>query len=379
MQNLLAHCPNILKHTNSKGEYDFSTVEANVAYAKACLSFYHNLDVEINLNRLCPRVTNRMLYLEYLKSLIESSFPDECVVGLDIGTGHTAIYALLGCVSFDWSFIGTDIDGESIALASENVRRNGMQDKITLIQVNETENCFSALPGNVTFTMCNPPFYASHEELETAKASKNLPASAVELRAADLELVTSGGEVAFIKKMIDDSFVQPKAKWFTSMCGKLSTVGAVVEYLKKRNLDNYAISELVTSQRKTATRRWLVVWSFQFTRPPLELSRCNSVQLKKFNPPRTRFELTGEWSALKQVFNHFFSISIDKSPIKVEFEGPVWSRSFRRKQQAGELIVLAISKAETGIVVDWKYGREFKVFESFQGFLTRQLTSSQFQ
>lgn len=36
---------------------------------------------------------------------------DEGIRGLDIGTGASAIYPLLGAKVYGWAFIATDIDG----------------------------------------------------------------------------------------------------------------------------------------------------------------------------------------------------------------------------------------------------------------------------
>jgi 23S rRNA A1618 N6-methylase RlmF len=54
--------------------------------------------------------------------------------------------------------------------------------------------------------MCNPPFYASAREMERSAATKALPPRAV-LTASANELLTAGGEVQFVGRMIDESLV----------------------------------------------------------------------------------------------------------------------------------------------------------------------------
>jgi 23S rRNA A1618 N6-methylase RlmF len=54
--------------------------------------------------------------------------------------------------------------------------------------------------------MCNPPFYASAREMERSAAAKALPPRAV-LTASANELLTAGGEVQFVGRMIDESLV----------------------------------------------------------------------------------------------------------------------------------------------------------------------------
>lgn len=52
--------------------------------------------------------------------------------------------------------------------------------------------------------MCNPPFYTSREEMATATDIK-IEGSHAAPTAAQNELITPGGEVQFVCKMIDES------------------------------------------------------------------------------------------------------------------------------------------------------------------------------
>jgi 23S rRNA A1618 N6-methylase RlmF len=55
-----------------------------------------------------------------------------------------------------------------------------------------------------TFTMCNPPFYSSEEEMMIAAGLK-VETSHAAPTAATNELITDGGEVEFVAKMIRNS------------------------------------------------------------------------------------------------------------------------------------------------------------------------------
>ena len=82
---------------------------------------------------------------------------------------------------------------------------------------------------------------------------------------AEIEMVTPGGEIAFISRMIDESVVlRERVQWYTSMLGKLSSVGEVVERLKTVGVNNWAVTEFVQGQK---TRRWAVGWSWGGMRP----------------------------------------------------------------------------------------------------------------
>lgn len=107
--------------------------------------------------------------------------------------------------------------------------------------------------------MCNPPFYTSPEDLLASAAAKSRPAHSA-CTGAEVEMVTPGGEVAFVSRMIDESVtLKTRIQWYTSMLGKLSSVNKVVEKLKSVGLDNWAVTEFIQGQK---TRRWAVAWSW---------------------------------------------------------------------------------------------------------------------
>jgi 23S rRNA A1618 N6-methylase RlmF len=57
------------------------------------------------------------------------------VVIVCLGTGASAIYPLLGCrLQADWTFTATELDPTSATLAEENIRTNGLQDRITVVR-----------------------------------------------------------------------------------------------------------------------------------------------------------------------------------------------------------------------------------------------------
>ena len=112
--------------------------------------------------------------------------------------------------------------------------------------------------------MCNPPFYDSAEEmLASAKAKQRPPFSAC--TGAEVEMVTPGGEVAFVSRMIQESLhLRDRVEWYTSMLGKIASVSVVVEKLKGVGVSNWAVTEFVQGSK---TRRWAVAWSWGHMRP----------------------------------------------------------------------------------------------------------------
>jgi 23S rRNA A1618 N6-methylase RlmF len=54
------------------------------------------------------------------------------------------------------------------------------------------------------FTMCNPPFFAERSEM-VGNRSGHRPQPSSVCTGTESEILTSGGEVTFVGKMIDDS------------------------------------------------------------------------------------------------------------------------------------------------------------------------------
>ena len=78
-------------------------------------------------------------------------------------------------------------------------------------------------------------------------------------------MVTSGGEVAFVSRMIDESKVlKERCQWYTSMLGKYSSVEIIVGNLRGAGVDNWTVKDLVQGSK---TRRWVVAWSWGIMRP----------------------------------------------------------------------------------------------------------------
>lgn len=80
-------------------------------------------------------------------------------------------------------------------------------------------------------------------------------------------MITSGGELAFVTRMIEESRVlDDQVLWYTTMLGKLSSVTSIVETLIAQHNHNYAVTEFVQGSK---TRRWAVAWSWTDMRPAM--------------------------------------------------------------------------------------------------------------
>ncbi|EIN05316.1 hypothetical protein PUNSTDRAFT_91935, partial [Punctularia strigosozonata HHB-11173 SS5] len=222
------------------------------------------------------------------------------IQGIDVGTGASVIYPLLASLkSPEWHIIATDVDETSLRYARQNVQSNGLDDRIRIVESKTGGPILSHLfTDDVTsdqcdFVLCNPPFYASEEEIASAALTKEEGPRAV-CTGGENEMITPGGEVAFVSRMVDESRDMADCHWYTSMLGKLSSVVAIVDHLRRHTIDNYVLTEFVQGQ----TRRWAVGWSFGNTRLPDSVARIphpNAVLssiLPRRNTTEQTFQLT---------------------------------------------------------------------------------------
>lgn len=118
--------------------------------------------------------------------------------------------------------------------------------------------------------MCNPPFYESKADMLASATAKQRPAFTA-CTGSETEMITPGGEVAFVGKIIDESLVLgERVQWYTSLLGKLSSVTTIVRKLKENGVENYAVTEFIQGSK---TRRWGIAWSFGDLRPTTSVAR----------------------------------------------------------------------------------------------------------
>ncbi|RYP67567.1 hypothetical protein DL771_007179 [Monosporascus sp. 5C6A] len=261
---------------------EFTNPLAVMQLTKTLLRLHFGLRVDLPLDRLCPPVPNRHNYILWLKDLLDSSSPSYSqiyeparpVEGLDIGTGASLIYPLLACAQRPaWTFIATDVDAKSIAYARRNAELNGLQSRIRVVGRDIAAPLVPLDDLNIEtidFVMVNPPFYASESELlDLARQKSGPPHSAC--TGAPIEMVCEGGEVAFVRRIIDESLIlRRRVQWYTAMLGKQSSLDVLVGLLKENSIDNYAMKTFVQGNK---TRRWGLGWSFHSRRPSVRASR----------------------------------------------------------------------------------------------------------
>ena len=116
------------------------------------------------------QLTVRLNYIHWVEDLLAMARPPAAgaaartIKGIDIGTGASCIYALLGATINKWRFVATEVAAESVAAARANVERNNLQPSIDVRHVKPGTFLVPNLrddDGEFDFCMCNPPFFAS--------------------------------------------------------------------------------------------------------------------------------------------------------------------------------------------------------------------------
>ncbi|ETW31347.1 hypothetical protein PFFCH_01247 [Plasmodium falciparum FCH/4] len=115
-----------------------------------------NINVNININNT-NKVQNNMFLLY-----------GNIIKVLDIGVGANCIYPLLGNNIYKWSFLGTDINIDSLKYSFINILINNKENDIQLKYQTNKRNIFQNIINNSDlffFSMCNPPYYTFIEEV----------------------------------------------------------------------------------------------------------------------------------------------------------------------------------------------------------------------
>lgn len=183
------------------------------------------------------------------------------------GVGSSCIYPLLGTtVRPNWRFLGTELDQKNYEYARRNVMANDLTMRIKLLKVSGSDQIPQLDTLGIKaadFTMCNPPFYISKEDMQSTWSKSELPSAPCS--GAEVEMITEGGDVGFVLRMIEESrSLGTRVQWYTSMLGKLSSARAITSRLKEIECRNWAVTTLHAGVK---TRRWVVGWSWRDLRP----------------------------------------------------------------------------------------------------------------
>ncbi len=218
---------------------------------------------------LCPPIPSRVDYIHHLADLLKQSGINKNINVLDIGTGASCIYPVLGNAEYDWGFVGTDIDEKSLRYAQKIILKNGLENAITLRhQINSSNILKGVLKASDKFSaaICNPPFYKSEIEAEEAtmkklKGLKNgIEAGVRNFSGTHNELWYKGGEKAFIHNYLYESYLfKNQCFWFSTLVSKKDLIRGIRVSLKKIGATEIRVINM--GQGNKISR--IVAWTFR--------------------------------------------------------------------------------------------------------------------
>jgi len=255
---------------------DFASPQAVRALNTALLKHYYGIAFwDFPEQNLCPPIPGRADYIHHIADLLQGSnygiMPHgDKIICLDIGTGASCIYPIIGVVEYNWNFIATDVDLKAIDSAEAIILENkNLHGKVDCRLQKEPKDVFYGIlrkEDKVDMTICNPPFHASAEEAlkGTQRKVKNLSGEKkarpeLNFSGVSNELICDGGEHRFIHNMIRESRNFGKnCYWFSTLVSKQSNLKGIYKSLEKNQAQQVKTIPMGTGNKSTR----IVAWSF---------------------------------------------------------------------------------------------------------------------
>lgn len=260
--------PFVFINKYAKKTIDFGNPKAVKALNTALLFKYYHINFwEFPDSNLCPPIPGRVDYIHHLSDLMQNENITSDILVLDIGTGATCIYPILGHAEYDWRFVGTDIDQAALQTAQNNISKNELESAISLrLQKDASQILKGVINENDRFliAMCNPPFYKSEQDAlnATTKKLKGLNKENTTVRnfsGTHHELWYTGGEKAFLHNYLyESSLFKTQCQWFTSLVSKKDLVKGMQISLKKLGAKHIKVINM--GQGNKLSR--IVAWTF---------------------------------------------------------------------------------------------------------------------
>uniref|UniRef100_A0A3B4BCE8 U6 small nuclear RNA (adenine-(43)-N(6))-methyltransferase n=1 Tax=Periophthalmus magnuspinnatus TaxID=409849 RepID=A0A3B4BCE8_9GOBI len=240
---------------------NFKEPEAVRALTCTLLKEDFGLTIEIPLERLIPTVPLRLNYIHWVEDLIDGQ--KQLRRGIDIGTGASCIYPLLGATMNGWYFLATEVDDICFDYAKKNVEQNNLSDLIKVVKVPKKTLLMDALKEEteIVYDFCMFPYlfcFFTKQRGVNSRNSRRPPPSSVNTGGVT-EIMAEGGELEFVKRIIHDSLqLKKRLRWYSCMLGKKCSLAPLKEELRKQGVPKVTYTEFCQGR----TMRWALAWSF---------------------------------------------------------------------------------------------------------------------
>lgn len=275
-----ALAPFVAKNDHGQFSIDFADPKAVLSLNTALLKHHYQVqDWAIPEGYLCPPIPGRADYVHYVGDLLAASNQGRIPTGpavrvLDIGTGANIIYPIVGIRSYQWHFVGTEVDPRALASAKKIQEANEwLQVSLTLKKQTEPNAFFKNIIAEdefVDLSICNPPFYESEDEARrsTLRKQRNLQQEPDPKRrnfgGQQHELWYPGGERAFISQMIAESQTfGNQCFWFTTLVSRENHLPKLYHELEKVHPEMIKTIEMGQGNKRSRMLAWTFLTSKQ--------------------------------------------------------------------------------------------------------------------
>lgn len=257
----------IVKNREAIDTILFADPKAVYYLNKALLLHFYNLNFwDIPNQNLVPPIPGRADYIHYLADLLKVD--DSCKTSiLDIGTGASLVYPLIGSSIYHWNFVATDIEPKSIEIAQKIINENvHLSSKIELRHQPDQKKILSGIITKNDYfdaVMCNPPFFKSKKEAETQTLRKlkgldkrKTPKLINNFSGESNELWCNGGELSFVLNYIKESTLfKTQVGWFTSLISNEDNLKPLQIELKK-SAKEIKVIDMAQGNKKSRILAW---------------------------------------------------------------------------------------------------------------------------
>ncbi|MDG5493186.1 23S rRNA (adenine(1618)-N(6))-methyltransferase RlmF [Psychroserpens sp. SPM9] len=248
---------------------DFANPKAVKTLNKALLKQGYGIEYwEFPDAHLCPPIPGRVAYIHVLKDLLDASKLTKNISVLDIGTGATCIYPLLGHAEYGWKFMASEVDQDAFNNAQTIIDTNALNAFISLKLQKQQAHILTGILNTsetITATMCNPPFYKNEAEAikTTERKLKGLGKHNDKVirnfSGTAKELWYPGGEKAFLHNYLyQSSLLKDNCFWFTSLVSKKALVESMEQSLKKLGATQVKVLDMSIGNKISR----VVAWTF---------------------------------------------------------------------------------------------------------------------
>lgn len=258
----------VSKNAYGNDSIDFADPAAVLELNRAILKDSYGIQGwEIPEGYLCPPIPGRT---EYIRQIAEILPARTSIRALDIGVGASCIYPIIGHFEKGWNFVGTDIDPVALKSAQKIIDANPkLKNSVELRLQKSPSKIFSGVWNDgekFDLVICNPPFHSSLEEANQGSRRKwrnmgrenaagNNPV--LNFGGQGAELWCPGGEIAFVRRMIEESTAFANRCFvFSSLVSKETNLPAIENALHKAGVEDAITLDVELGQKRTRVVAW---------------------------------------------------------------------------------------------------------------------------